>query len=212
MGHSNGQTICFTYSSLFPTQVDLVCALDSLKTCALPKITLFLTIKHMKKSYAMRDTRIQQKKEYTYDQMKKMVSKSIIDPTKVICLLKRGIKVSKRKPNKFQFTHDVRLNFLQPFNLSHENCLYYIKQISAPHLYIKTDDQTYDEDATIFNEVIDLFKKHCRHFEMLNVEGTHYVHLNNPELIASQIGVFLTKFHIEENNNVSYLRPIVSKM
>lgn len=212
MGHSMGDTICFTYAAIYPNRVELVCALDSLKTSSLPKFALFMTMKHMQSAYAMRDTQNQQNKEYTYDQMSKFVSKASIEPSKVICLLKRCVKISKHTPNKFQFTHDIRLHCIQPFNLSHKQSLHYIKHICAPHLYVKSDDQTYDDDPQMFNETIDQFKQHCRHFEMVKVAGTHHVHLNNPELIAAPISAFLTKFHTEETNGIGCLRPIESKM
>lgn len=46
---------------------------------------------------------------------------------------------------------------------------------------------------------------------MIRVNGTHHVHLNNADLIATEISDFLTKYHIVEENNVNNLHPM-SKM
>lgn len=202
------------YASLYPTQVDLLVALDSIRPPPIKKISLFLVRRHLEIAYKFNNDsdhgRRQQNQEYTYDQMKKMKSASSIDPNKVIYLLKRGSKASKRHPNKFQFTNDTRINFIQPFCLDHENSLYFLKKIQSPYLYIKTDDLTFEEDPTIFAETLDAVHKHNPKFEMMKVNGTHHVHLNNPEIMADKISDFIKMHHIEEQS-VNCTQPM-SKM
>lgn len=212
MGHSMGDTVSFTYASLFPKQVDLVCAIDGFRPKPMKKFALFFTMESLKKAYATKNKSSQrQLNEYTYDQMKKIISGSSVDPNKAIYLLKRSAKPSKKNPNMFQFRRDIRLNYIQPFNVEHENSLYYIKNIRAPYLFIKTDDQVYAEEPQTFAKALDVFKKHNSYFEMLQVEASHHVHLNTPELIADKISDFFKKYHIEEKNNVKCLQPM-SKM
>lgn len=133
-----GDTVSFTYASLFPTQVDLVCAIDAFRPSPLPKIALFLTMEHMKKAYVSNNGSGQREREYTYDQIKKFMSGTSVDPSKVVYLLKRGIKASKRNPNLFQFTRDIRVNYTHPFTMEHKNSLYYMKKIRAAYLFIKS--------------------------------------------------------------------------
>lgn len=197
-----GDTISFTYASLFPMQVDVVCALDAFRPSPIPKIALFMTMEHMKKAYASNNQSAHREREYTYDQMKKFMSGSSVDPNKVSYLLRRGIKTSKRNPNLFRFSHDVRVNDTHPFSMEHKNSLFYMKKIRAAYLFIKTDDPTFEEEPQIFAEAVDVFKKNNPHFKMIRVKGTHHVHLNNPESIAPEISDFLKKYHIEEKNDI----------
>lgn len=39
-------------------------------------------------------------------------------------------------------------------------------------------------------------------FEMMQVNGTHHVHLNNPEVIAPKISEFLQKFYIKDTQDL----------
>lgn len=166
---------------------------------------------HMKKAYAANKKSQQREKEFSYEQMKKFMCGSSIDPDKVIHLLKRGIKSSNRNPDKFQFTRDVRLLTIIPFSLDHTDSLYYLKDIRSPYLYIKTNDLTYEEEPSTFAEASDVFKKHNANFEMLQVNGTHHVHLNNPEIIADKLSDFVKNHHNVEENDVNCVQP-VSKM
>lgn len=211
IGHSMGSTVSFIYASLYPAQVDLVCTLDNFRPPPIQKITLFMIREHMKKAYAFKMESRQREKEYSYDQMKKFMSGSSVDPSKVIYLLKRGIKTSKRNPNKFQFTRDTRLNYIIPFSLNHEDSLRYLKEIRCPYLYIKTSDLTFEEEPSTFAEALDVFKNHNSNFEMLQVNGTHHAHLNDPKIMADKLSDFVKNHHIEEKNNVNCLQP-TSKM
>lgn len=162
----------------------------------------------MKNAYASKNESHQRPKEYTYDQMKKIISCSTIDPDKAVYLLKRDMKASKRNPNKFQFTHDIRLHYIQLFNMEHKNSLQCIQHIRAPFLCIHTGDPEWSEDPETFDEALDTFRKHNTHFEVAQFESTHHLHLNNPGVLAGKISDFLTKYHIEEDNTVNCLQPM----
>lgn len=211
IGHSMGSTVSFIYASIYPMQVDLVCAIDNYRPPPIQKISLFMIRNQMKKAYANAPNKKshRREKELSYDQMKKFMSGSSIDPDKVTHLLKRGIKSSN--PGKFQFTRDSRLNYIIPFSLDHNDSLYYLKEIRSPYLYIKTNDLTFEEEPSTFAESLDVFKKHNTHFEMLQVNGTHHVHLNNPEMIADKLSDFVKNHHIVEQNDVNCVQPM-SKM
>lgn len=208
IGHSMGSTVSFLYASLYPTQVDLVCTIDNFRPPTIQKISLFMTINHMRTAYALSRKGRQRGKEFSYAQMKKFMSGTSIDPDKVIHLLKRGIKSSKRNPNRFQFTRDSRLNCMIPFTLDHKESFYYLKQIRSPYLYIKSGDLTFEEEPSILAESLDEFKKHNPQFEMFKVDGTHHVHLNNPGILADRLSDFVQKHHMVETNDVNCMQSV----
>lgn len=192
-------------------QVDLVCALDNFKPPIIDKIALFMVRDHLKKAVVFNAESPRREKDYTFDQMKKLMCGSSIDPNKVIHLLKRGIKTSKRNPNKFKFTRDTKIDHIIPIVMDHAKTLYYLKQIRCPYLYIKTEDLTFEEEPTTFAEALDVFKKHNKQFEMIHVRGTHHAHLNNPEQMADKVSDFVEKHYTEEKNTVNCVQPM-SKM
>lgn len=201
IAHSMGVLVSFVYATLFPMRVDFVCALDTLKPVNLPiKNAAQQASTRMKKLYHLNSKTNIEVPEYNYDEMKDRIyegSLKSLNRDKVHFLMARGVKSSKNYPNKFQLTRDIRIKFINPLFIERQITACYIKEIKAAYLYIKTDDRTYEEPPEIVNEALELFRKYSSHFEMIEVNGTHHVHLNNPERVAPKINEFIQKHHIQ---------------
>lgn len=192
----------FLYSAKFPENVDLIVALDTLKPQNYSPQTV-------EKLYTFRATQLirllgnmkEDPPEYTYDELLQRVydgSYQSVDVDKAKYMFSHGIKPSTNDPNKFYFTRDVRVKYMQPFYIAQEVSAEYIKRIQAAYLYIKSDDRIFREPEKNLRESVDLFKRCNKNFEVLKVPGTHHAHLNHPELMAEKIGSFVEKYYIFE--------------
>ncbi|XP_031637215.1 probable serine hydrolase isoform X1 [Contarinia nasturtii] len=210
IGHSMGAIVSFYYGAILPENVDLIVALDTLKPQNYPPHTT-------EKLYTFRATQLinlmgklkEHAPEYTYDELGQRVldgSYQSVDIDKAKYMFSHGIKPSKNNPNKFYFTRDVRVKYMQPFYIAQSVAAEYIKRIQAAYLFIKSDDRIFREPEKNILESIELFKRYNKNFDMLKIPGTHHVHLNQPELMAEKIGTFLHKHYIFEEQKCIELK------
>ncbi|XP_055309655.1 probable serine hydrolase [Sitodiplosis mosellana] len=199
VAHSMGSILSFVYASLYPNNVNLVCALDTLKFQDLePKITEKIYSHQTKKLISLNEDLVRNPPEYTYDALVQRVhdgSNKSVDLDKAKYLIERGAKASATNPNKFYFTRDIRAKFMRHMYTNQAVSFEYIKRITAPYLFIRGEDRIFAESEANINEGVELFRKHNERFEMIRVKGTHHFHLNQPEIISGPISDFLIKYH-----------------
>lgn len=202
ISHSMGAIVSYFYAALFPERVDLVVALDTLKIQHHhPKFTERIYTWRTKRLIQLLENIKDESPEYTYDELILRVhegSMRSVDVDKAKYMIDRGTRPSPTNPNKFYFTRDIRVKFMQPFYIEQCIGLEYIKNIQAAYLFIKSDDRIFSEPEKHLREGVNLFRRVNKNFDMLRVKGTHHVHLNQPELIAKKICTFLKKHHIVE--------------
>lgn len=216
ISHSMGAIVSFFYAALYPDKVDLVCALDTLKMQNYhPKFTHRIYTWRTKGLNLLNEKLKEQPPEYTHDQLIERVregSLRSVDLDKAKYIIERGTKSSPNDPNKFYFTRDIRVKFMQPFYVEQSVGLEFIKNIKSAFLFIRSDDRDFSEPEKNLREAVDLFRKCNKKFEFLKVKGTHHVHLNQPQLLAPKICKFLDKYHIEEEQTKSGFHDIKSKL
>lgn len=198
LAHSMGSLASFIYATTFPSNVDSVCALDTLKPLALDSktaTTIFLT--NWKKSFDVYHRSLdksQKAPEYTYDELVERVhegSYNSVDHAAAKHLIQRGAKRSSTDPNKFYFARDIRWKYFQNAYIDHNISMEMIKYIQTPYLFVRGDDNTFSESTKNIFEAVDAFRRYTPDFQMLKVNGTHHLHLNTPEPIADGVSEFL---------------------
>lgn len=199
IAHSMGSIVSFIYASVFPKNVNLLCALDTLKIQNLePQLTEQIHTYQTKKLITLNEDLMKNPPEYAYDDLPQRVyvgSKKSIPVDKAKYLIERGTRPSQNDPTKFCFTRDIRTKFMQKLFMEQSTSLAFIKRISAPYLFIRGDDRDFSESENNINEGVDEFRKWNTNFEMMRVNGTHHFHLNQPDMISGRISEFLTKYH-----------------
>lgn len=206
LAHSMGSLASFIYASTFPSNVDSVCALDTLKLLAPdPRVATPIFLTNWKKSFDVYHRSLdknQKAPEYTYDELVERVhdgSYESVDHAAAKYLIQRGAKRSSTDPNKFYFARDIRWKYFQNAYVDHNVSFEMIKYIRAPYLFAKGDDKIFSESSKNIFEAVDAFRRHTPDFQMLKVDGTHHFHLNTPEVIADRVGEFLLGKHQREN-------------
>ena len=101
-------------------------------------------------------------------------------------ILKRGIK---KVDGGYIFSRDLRHRITSLYGLSPDMCQEFAKNIKCPHLLIKADSPNYEDDD-IIAKTIEIYSKNPN-FLMVNVKGSHHVHLNSPELLMPSLTQFL---------------------
>lgn len=58
--------------------------------------------------------------------------------------------------------------------------------------FVKASDSPNYESEELVNKALDIYRSNPK-FEMVTVDGSHHVHLNNPERVAPRISQFFGK-------------------
>lgn len=204
LGHSMGANYGFMYASLFPDDVELLIQID----CAKPPS---ITSKLVKKAGSISDKflRVNEKlgktepPSYTYDALVELLYKgSFESPSRESCkvLLKRGMLKSPNADDMYHFSRDPRLRVPTISLFSHDMYMVLASRITSAFLNIRANPGLKFEKPEYYYETLHVIKKSARIFEFHEVEGTHHVHINNPERVAPIINNFLENLEVESRD------------
>ncbi|KAI8115662.1 putative serine hydrolase [Lucilia cuprina] len=201
MGHSMSSINSFVFTALLPDKVDMLIGLDVLKP-------LTRSANKIIDNYAERidgslkvERRIRDKTEppcYEWDQLVErlhMGTDKSVDLETCKFLLQRNTKPSEHEPHKYYFSRDSRLKTSLFYAFSQDVPVQMAKRINCPHLFIKALQGPYYEKKEYYDQVLSILK-HNPKFEYHEVDGTHHVHLNEPEKVAKIINSFLHKYKL----------------
>lgn len=194
LGHSLGGAISFLYAASYPDEVDSLISLD-IASPSVRDITKTVTITgdYIDKFLKYEALTLENVPCYEYDDMIDIVEKAYeggITREGAEILMKRGMQPSYTK-GKYYFSRDPRLkvSILGMFTL--DLVLEYASRIKCAYLNIRAVPGMKFEQPENYQKILDNIKLGARKFEYHEVEGTHHVHLNEPEKIAPIIINFL---------------------
>jgi len=199
MGHSMTAIIGFIFASVFPEKVDMVIAIDALKPHQRPYPAVIRTMETRMDEFLIEDERNRSKVEppsYTYDELiERLYIGTFQSIDKKICqhMLARNIQKSAKYPDKYFFCRDRRLKFYNYAVGPQELCVEMAKRISCPYMFIKARQSSYFEEKRYYDEVLEIMKQNPN-FEYVESEGTHHLHMNNPETIIGPINNFIKRY------------------
>lgn len=196
MGHSMGAATSFMYAVTYPSDVDFLICLDYLKAQFVENVqdyrrerfNLFMKIIKQMEMEPL---------NYTWEELAKRYQSASdsVDSDKVHYILKRNCMPSSSNPGKYVLTRDPRLKAHILYNIPHEEVLGSAVNLTMPVLLIKGNHGNYFENKKYFYETVDVVRKSSKDFRFYKVEGTHHLHLNNPERIKGYISDFLNTYY-----------------
>ncbi|XP_058808679.1 probable serine hydrolase isoform X2 [Phymastichus coffea] len=194
LGHSLGGAISFLYAASYPNEVEFVISLDIVSP-SVRDITKTATVTgdHIDKFLKFEKLTLDSVPCYEYSEMIKIVEdayKGGITKESAEILMKRGMQPALN-PGKHYFSRDPRLKVSMLGMLSLDLVMAYASQIKCAYMNIRAKPGMEFEQPENYQKVLDVIKLGARKFEYHEVEGTHHVHLNNPELVAPVINQFL---------------------
>lgn len=199
MGHSMGAISSYMYTVCFPDQVDLLICLDALIPVGrgvLDIESLVGTLNNFLK-YDELNSQAEEPPAYTTDELAQKLyggtNKSIsLNSCKYI--LERNIRAARNDTGKFYFSRDSRLKAGEVMVWPPEFTLRNSHRVKCPLILIKARQSPLLTKTEHFDRVLTEIRKNNGHVHFHTVEGSHHVHLNNPEKIQHLINEFLKKY------------------
>lgn len=194
LGHSLGGAISFLYAASYPDEVEFMISLDiaspSVKdTTKTPRIIGDSIDKFLKYELLQSDGI----PSYSYDEVLTIVEdayKGSITKEGAMILMKRGLRPAS-EPERYYFSRDPRLKVSVLGMISLDLVLAYAARIKCAYLNIRAIPGMKFDHPEYYEKILDQIKLGAKKFEYHKVEGTHHVHLNNPERIAPIINNFI---------------------
>ncbi|XP_054845226.1 serine hydrolase-like protein 2 isoform X2 [Eublepharis macularius] len=109
-------------------------------------------------------------------------------------LLQRG---TTEVPGGLVYNRDVRISLHNHSFVTLDQCLIFLKKIQADVLMIIAQDGIFSivsEEMPVVKPLQEAYKTFLKErFQYVSVSGNHFVHLNEPEVVAGIISTFLSK-------------------
>lgn len=217
MSHSMGAAMSFLFTCLYPDDVDFLIQFDIMKPFSnRPGTAIDSTVKNIEKflQYDKLNEATTQPPAYTYEVLvEKMMAgtRKSLQPHNAKYVLNRIIRQSDTDPSKYYFTRDNRLKVGSLVGFQHADILEYAKRIKCPMMFMKATNSPYFEDKQNFIDVVEILKTHNKYFQLVSVQGTHHVHINNPELVAPLVLNFLDKYYASTDRSAASLHQNIVK-
>lgn len=199
LGHSMGGTLALMYSSVYPEAVKNIILLDIIKPASrspdrLPQVTRTGIESLMNVEEKMsRSPPVYSLEEARGRLMNGMVNE--ITPEAADVLLKRGC-IPSSCGKGVVFSRDIRVKATEELQkLSHDDLKAFMKRIKCNMLILLGNRSFIYKSRTpeVLDDFLNIYEENCNFFKVIKVEGNHFVHLNNPEVVAPHINEFLKK-------------------
>ncbi|XP_076306495.1 serine hydrolase-like protein [Tachypleus tridentatus] len=195
IGHSLGCGLAVFFASLYPNLVDCVIGIDLIK---LPAIPVEKAVQWAAKTIDQQlifEKFSQEPVVYTQDQaLKRLIDglQNQVTEKSAKILMKRGTRLSSDGKGLI-FTRDIRVRKISLFNFDTKQQKLILSHLKCELLIIKAKEGPWYEDREILKDFLDLYARNSKRFQFTEVEGSHFVHLNNPERISPIINTFISK-------------------
>lgn len=188
--------IAFLYAALFPDDVKKYVSIDISSPCTKnTKKTIDFISGAVDKFLDYEKKSLEDLPSYEYKDMLKIMEdayKGSVNTKGCEILLRRGMRKATNKEG-YQFTRDPRLKLGLLGFVTMDQALEFASRIKCEVMNIKAKDGLIKklDDPENYDIVFDYIGKNAKTLEMLSVEGTHHVHLNDADSIAPSIHKFL---------------------
>lgn len=207
LGHSLGAMNGYAYTMLYPENVDFIICLDCLypfEQYETAEAMADAIDKFLKYDYLSTKTD-NEPPSYTIEELEELLHKNTQGSVaKETCkyLLKRNITKSKVNPGKFYTHRDPRLKVTSLLLWSSELIIEGSKRITCPIFLSIGSQSPFIQIEEFALKIFETIRKDTgnNNIEYHVVEGTHHVHLNNPENVASLINAFIEKYDKEDRS------------
>lgn len=194
LGHSMGSSLALMFSSIYPDMVNKVIGIDLLKPLTYPAELAINIMRNNIVRYVKLDGKLKQDPPtYLEDEALQIIIDSrfgAISKEAAKILMKRGIK--QLENGKVTFSRDIRIQSVYDSGLACIDVLkFIISNLKCDLLLIKAKESPIYTDEESLKEFLEIYKTKCKTFKLVEVEGDHFVHMNNPKSIASVVNPFL---------------------
>jgi len=206
LGHSLGAGLGVYFSSVYPSMVDKLIMIDMIKPMSTDSgstpeamaagLNEFLEMEgrlniEMSKSFTHEEavTRWIMAADFNTDGDED--NHSLTRESVELLLARATVRVDA---DKWSFRHDPRVRCASIYTLSHKQSVNFVRGLTCHLLILKADKgPTLWGPPDLIKETLETYKRNCRSFRYEVVEGTHFVHLNDPTKVATLINDYFLK-------------------
>ncbi|KAF2880288.1 hypothetical protein ILUMI_25884 [Ignelater luminosus] len=214
LGHSIGAMYGYAYTLLYPKIVDFIICLDCLYPFQIKSYKTAETMagaikKFIKYDYYLTTKTNSEPPSYIIEKLEEQLHKASQGSiAKEMCkyILERNITKSKSNPNKFYIHRDPRVDERSLLYWSPKLTMEGPKRITCPIFLTLGNQSPFLKIKESALKIFETLRKDVgnNNTEYHVVEGTHHVHLNNPENVANLINAFIEK-HDKEDRSIGGL-------
>lgn len=194
LGHSMGGYIGIFYASLFPENIEKVIAIDIVKPLTFKSEDLASMAASSINSYIAIEEKLISSKIPKYSK-EESVARLLAGHAKIgklthkaaHVLLKRGSKKTTENEDLYFFTRDPRLGAIFFSRLDVTTVKAYLSNLKCHLVVIKAKSGIKLDDDEVTQDFIQLYKKVCKSFSYVEVDGPHHVQLCAPENIVEPV-------------------------
>lgn len=200
LAHSMSSMISFIFASLYSDRLDMLISIDVVRTRYRDPNSQIEFMRNNIEKYLVEDERLllahqMEPPSYTREQLLKLMYEgSDRSVTLENCkhILERNVTKSTKYPDKYYFSRDGRVKYYFEFTTSPPFAAELARKMhNVPFCVIKGSQSNFIDEQS--EEVIDILLTNNPHFELHVVEGTHHVHLNNPQDVAAIVTPFINR-------------------
>lgn len=199
MGHSLGGALSFLYAATYPDDVNKYISIDIASPSVRDMKKIVLNTGDAIDSFLKYENLTEDKIPcYSYDEMVDLAYNGYGGSiTRESCkiMMRRGMNEAPPHLHKsgYHFSRDVRLKVSRLGMFSIDHVMEYASKITCKVLNIKASPGMKWENPSYYQMVLDKIQESAEELRYFEVEGTHHVHLNNPERVVNYIVDFLKK-------------------
>ncbi|XP_050534408.1 probable serine hydrolase isoform X3 [Daktulosphaira vitifoliae] len=193
LGHSLGAAIGFLYAASYPDDTEMLISIDTVAPVIFdPSEIAKNTGTNIDKFLYYESLGSDKMPSYGYSDMIDLVMDGHHSTlTRKACeiLMKRGMYPVK--DNKYFFSRDTRLKVVWLGLPSLDVIKEYAGRIKCRYFNIKAKPYIRMDNWPVYSELLNIIKTNVKQFLFIEYDGTHHLHLNNPECLASDVKDFI---------------------
>lgn len=197
LSHSLGAHLSYIYSCMYPKQVESMIAIDLTHPLGRQShnwnIALANSMDDLFKCETQLDSIAKNPTVYSRDEaIKRLMDghSSSLTRESAEVMLKRG---ARQLGEGLVFNRDIRLRYL-PLELRPDDDLmlkFFTGTFQPNLLVVRAKVSPYHRPESVKMAYYKLFEQQCSLFRDVAIDGTHHLHMNNPDLVADVINKFL---------------------
>ncbi|XP_065272355.1 serine hydrolase-like protein 2 [Emys orbicularis] len=200
MGHSLGGSVAGMFSCIFPEMVDKLILVESYGFFPAPQESdawLNSKRKVIERLLSLEENKHQPPKIRSPQEalQRLLQANNHLTEESGRILLQRG---ATEVPGGLVYNRDMRALTHNQDSLTLEQCVSFLNKIQASVLMIIAQDGIFNPEAENVSQnfvklLREAFQSNLKHFQFAEVTGNHFVHLNEPEVVAGLINIFLKR-------------------
>lgn len=194
LGHSLGSILGYIYCATFPETVEKYIGIEALKPKVFPAEKLQkINRKNAETFFKIEGLKADTQPVYSYEEAERRMLKAYngsVNEESCKVLLMRGLRETG---TGYTYSRDPRVKVGRlDLGYSEESLMAYASNMTCEVLNIKAKNGLDYEPKEIYYGAVEALKKTAPRVQFEEVEGTHHLHLNTPENVASLINEFIS--------------------